>query len=47
MMDPEIILLDEPLAGVNPALADELLARLHELNDDGRTVLFPNMTWRE
>lgn len=40
MMDPEIILLDEPLAGVNPALADELLARLHELNDDGRTVLF-------
>lgn len=40
MMDPEIILLDEPLAGVNPALAEDLLERLHELNDRGRTVLF-------
>jgi len=40
MMDPEIILLDEPLAGVNPALAEELLDRLHELNDRGRTILF-------
>ncbi len=40
MMDPEIILLDEPVAGVNPALTDELLERLHELNDRGRTILF-------
>jgi branched-chain amino acid transport system ATP-binding protein len=40
MMDPEIVLLDEPLAGVNPALADDLLDRLHELNDRGRTILF-------
>jgi branched-chain amino acid transport system ATP-binding protein len=39
MMDPEIILLDEPMAGVNPALTDELLDRLHELNDRGRTIL--------
>jgi branched-chain amino acid transport system ATP-binding protein len=40
MMDPEIILLDEPIAGVNPALTDELLARLEDLNDRGRTILF-------
>ena len=40
MTDPEILMLDEPMAGVNPALTDELLARLHELNDRGRTVLF-------
>ena len=40
MMDPEIILLDEPAAGVNPALTDELFARLTELNDRGRTILF-------
>jgi branched-chain amino acid transport system ATP-binding protein len=39
MMDPEIVLLDEPMAGVNPALTDELLDRLHELNDRGRTIL--------
>jgi len=40
MLDPEIILLDEPVAGVNPSLTDELLARLRELNDRGRTILF-------
>ena len=40
MMDPRIILLDEPVAGVNPSLTDELLARLEELNDRGRTILF-------
>ena len=40
MMDPEIILLDEPVAGVNPSLTEELLARLRELNDRGRTILF-------
>ena len=40
MLDPEIILLDEPVAGVNPSLTDDLLGRLHELNDRGRTILF-------
>jgi branched-chain amino acid transport system ATP-binding protein len=40
MLDPEIVLLDEPVAGVNPALTDDLLDRLHELNDSGRTILF-------
>ncbi|MFD1647170.1 ABC transporter ATP-binding protein [Haloarchaeobius litoreus] len=40
MMDPRIILLDEPVAGVNPSLTEELLARLEELNDRGRTILF-------
>lgn len=40
MMDPDIILLDEPVAGVNPALVNDLFEKLHELNDSGRTVLF-------
>ncbi|MFB6154068.1 MAG: ABC transporter ATP-binding protein [Halodesulfurarchaeum sp.] len=40
MLDPEILLLDEPVAGVNPALTDELLERLHALNEEGRTILF-------
>ncbi len=39
MMDPDLILLDEPVAGVNPALTDELLDRIRELNDRGRTIL--------
>jgi branched-chain amino acid transport system ATP-binding protein len=40
MTDPEMILLDEPLAGVNPTLEEKLLERLHELRDDGYTFLF-------
>lgn len=40
MLDPELIMLDEPMAGVNPSLTDELLDRLHDLNDRGRTILF-------
>jgi branched-chain amino acid transport system ATP-binding protein len=39
MMDPAIILLDEPMAGVNPSLTDRLLEKLHALNDRGRTIL--------
>jgi branched-chain amino acid transport system ATP-binding protein len=40
MMDPDIIMLDEPVAGVNPSLTDDLLDRLEKLNDRGRTILF-------
>lgn len=39
MADPEMILLDEPLAGVNPTLETKLLDRLHELRDSGYTFL--------
>jgi branched-chain amino acid transport system ATP-binding protein len=39
MLDPSILLLDEPAAGVNPALTDRLLDRIRALNDEGRTVL--------
>jgi len=39
MLDPDLILLDEPVAGVNPVLAEDLLDRLHALNDEGRTLL--------
>ncbi|WP_299265607.1 ABC transporter ATP-binding protein [Halorientalis sp.] len=39
MLEPEMILLDEPLAGVNPTLETKLLERLHALRDDGYTFL--------
>jgi len=39
MADPEMILLDEPLAGVNPTLERKLLARLDELKQAGYTFL--------
>jgi ABC-type branched-subunit amino acid transport system ATPase component len=40
MADPELLLLDEPGAGVNPALMDELAAYiLHLARDRGVTIL--------
>ncbi|MEF8802388.1 MAG: ABC transporter ATP-binding protein [Halolamina sp.] len=39
MTDPEMVLLDEPLAGVNPTLEEKLLDRIHDLRDRGRTFL--------
>jgi ABC-type branched-subunit amino acid transport system ATPase component len=39
MADPKIILLDEPAAGVNPALLETLIEKLIELNRAGRSFL--------
>jgi len=39
MTDPSVVLLDEPMAGVNPTLQEELMARLHELRAEGLTFL--------
>ena len=39
MTDPELILLDEPAAGVNRTLLNELLAAVSRLRDEGRTIL--------
>ena len=40
MVDPELIMLDEPMAGVNPALVETLLGHITALRDEGRTVVF-------
>ncbi len=40
MADPQLIMLDEPMAGVNPALTQSLLRHIKSLRDEGRTVLF-------
>ena len=39
MTDPEMLLLDEPLAGVNPTLEKKLLERIHALRAEGYTFL--------
>jgi branched-chain amino acid transport system ATP-binding protein len=39
MAEPEIILLDEPAAGVNPALLETIIARIGEINRGGITFL--------
>lgn len=40
MVEPEMVMLDEPMAGVNPALKQSLLQHIKVLRDEGRTVLF-------
>ena len=39
MADPQLILLDEPAAGVNPTLLATLVEKIRELNRAGRTFL--------
>jgi branched-chain amino acid transport system ATP-binding protein/neutral amino acid transport system ATP-binding protein len=39
MTDPKLILLDEPVAGVNPTLAKEIGLHLRSLIDDGISIL--------
>jgi branched-chain amino acid transport system ATP-binding protein len=38
MLDPECVLLDEPTAGVNPALEKRLLAHIETLNEEQGTT---------
>ncbi|MEO3862921.1 ABC transporter ATP-binding protein [Acrocarpospora sp. B8E8] len=40
MVEPELVMLDEPMAGVNPALTQSLLGHVKDLRDQGMTVLF-------
>jgi branched-chain amino acid transport system ATP-binding protein len=38
MLDPQLIMLDEPSAGVNPALMDNILDQIKRLNQEGHTI---------
>jgi branched-chain amino acid transport system ATP-binding protein len=40
MVKPRMVMLDEPMAGVNPALTQSLLEHIIGLRDQGMTVLF-------
>jgi ABC-type branched-subunit amino acid transport system ATPase component len=39
LTDPDMLLLDEPFAGVNPTLEKKLLEHVHELREQGYTFL--------
>lgn len=39
MMDPSVLLLDEPSAGLSPILTDEVFVRVKEINATGVTVI--------
>jgi branched-chain amino acid transport system ATP-binding protein len=40
MSEPEMVMLDEPMAGVNPALTESLLDHIVKLKNEGVSVLF-------
>lgn len=40
MTEPKLVMLDEPMAGVNPALKQSLNEHIRGLRDDGMSVLF-------
>ncbi len=40
MTEPTMVMLDEPMAGVNPALTQSLLGHIKDLREQGMTVLF-------
>lgn len=39
MLDPALILLDEPAAGINPTMQNTMLDMIHRLNDAGKSFL--------
>ncbi|MEF8818909.1 MAG: ABC transporter ATP-binding protein [Haloferacaceae archaeon] len=39
ILDPELVLLDEPTAGLAPKIIDQVFAKVKEINDTGVTVL--------
>jgi len=40
MVQPNLVMLDEPMAGVNPALTQSLLQHIKDLRTDGMSVVF-------
>lgn len=39
MLDPKLLMLDEPFAGVNPSLTNEIVEHVEALNEGGLTLL--------
>jgi branched-chain amino acid transport system ATP-binding protein len=39
MLEPSVLFLDEPFAGLHPRLRDDLIARILELHQEGRTFV--------
>jgi branched-chain amino acid transport system ATP-binding protein len=39
MMDPSVLLLDEPSAGLSPRIQDEVFDRIHQVNEAGVSIV--------
>jgi len=47
MLDPALLMLDEPSAGLAPDLVDEMFDRIDRINDDGTSVLMVEQNAKE
>lgn len=47
MLDPDLLLLDEPSAGLAPDLVEETFDRIDEINEDGTAVLMVEQNAKE
>jgi branched-chain amino acid transport system ATP-binding protein len=47
MMDPSVLLLDEPSAGLSPAMQDDVFDRVVEINRAGATILMVEQNARK
>ena len=47
MLDPDLLMLDEPSAGLAPDLVDEMFDKVDEINDSGTAVLMVEQNAKE
>ncbi|SEL61897.1 ABC transporter ATP-binding protein [Haloferax larsenii] len=47
MLDPDLLLLDEPSAGLAPDLVDEMFDKIDEINDAGTAILMVEQNAKE
>lgn len=47
MLDPDLLLLDEPSAGLAPNLVDDMFDRIDDINDAGTTILMVEQNAKE
>ncbi|MFB6069916.1 MAG: ABC transporter ATP-binding protein [Halanaeroarchaeum sp.] len=47
MLDPDLLMLDEPSAGLAPDLVDEMFERIDEINADGTAILMVEQNAKE
>ncbi|MFB6091998.1 MAG: ABC transporter ATP-binding protein [Haloquadratum sp.] len=47
MLEPDLLLLDEPSAGLAPDLVDEMFDRIDRINDDGTSILMVEQNAKE
>lgn len=47
MLDPDLLLLDEPSAGLAPDLVDDMFDRVDAINDDGTAILMVEQNAKE